>query len=324
MLSLKTEKFIEKARQLHGNKYDYSQVEYVHSKNKVKIICKHHGLFEQIPHNHLNGNGCKHCYFDNIRDNLDIFIEKASKIHGEKYDYSKVKYKSNKIPIKIGCNICNDVYEDIPLHHLEGRGCKKCHIHLSTKTNEDFIRDANNIHGSKYDYSLVNYTGVFVKIKIICKKHGEFLQTPNHHLNGRGCPNCFNKTEGKIRDFLTKNNIQFEQQYIVDGKKFDFLIKDEFILEIDGSQHFIGYEHLNTKILTDRKEIIDNDIKKMKSVINIYPVVRLYQENIWNDTYDWGNYLCKLSDLKSGILYIKTDERNIYKNHVIEFKTEYF
>ena len=63
--NLKQENVIERFEIVHGDKYDYSLVEYVNSKSKIKIICKEHGIFEQIPNSHLNGNGCKKCGYKN-------------------------------------------------------------------------------------------------------------------------------------------------------------------------------------------------------------------------------------------------------------------
>ena len=60
-IKLTTEQWIQKANLIHHNKYDYSLVDYVTSKLKVKIICKHHGVFEQTPANHLRPQSCPLC-----------------------------------------------------------------------------------------------------------------------------------------------------------------------------------------------------------------------------------------------------------------------
>ena len=82
--------FIKKAQKIHGKKYDYSQVEYKGSRTKISIICRHHGVFEQLPGGHLHGNGCIKCAHDETRFNVNQFIERATLIHGNKYDYSLV------------------------------------------------------------------------------------------------------------------------------------------------------------------------------------------------------------------------------------------
>jgi len=123
------EEFIEKAKGIHGNKYDYSKVEYVNSQTKVCIVCPEHGEFWQTPNSHLNGNGCFDCSYiergKKRNSSTDEFIKKAKKIHGDKYDYSKVKY--DKAITKV-CIICPEHGEfwQTPNCHLNGQGCPKC------------------------------------------------------------------------------------------------------------------------------------------------------------------------------------------------------
>ena len=141
--SLTLENFIEKARKVHGDKYDYSKVEYVNNHTKVCIIHKKCGNeFWQTPNSHLNGHGCSYCRGNEIsqskKSNNEIFIKKAQQIHGNCYDYSKVKYISAKTPIKILCNK-HGVFEQTPDKHLYGRGCPKCGKQISYA--EDKIRD---------------------------------------------------------------------------------------------------------------------------------------------------------------------------------------
>ena len=91
---LNLEEFIKRAKEIHGNKYDYSKVEYVNTETKVCIICPIHGEFWQKPNNHLRGEGCPKCGCKVYDTNT--FISEACKVHGDKYDYSKVKYINNK------------------------------------------------------------------------------------------------------------------------------------------------------------------------------------------------------------------------------------
>src|SRR5690606_41518591 len=93
---LDTESFIKKAREVHGDKYDYSKVEYKNKKTKVCIICPIHGDFWQLPGNHTNQrNGCPMCVGDQKSD-AERYIKKVREVHGDKYDYSKVEYKHKK------------------------------------------------------------------------------------------------------------------------------------------------------------------------------------------------------------------------------------
>jgi actin-like ATPase involved in cell morphogenesis len=118
-----TDKFIEKARLVHGDKYDYSKVEYINNSTNIIIICKIHGKFKQQPNNHLMGKNCKKCSIEiikiKLRSNTEEFIEKARLVHGDKYDYSKVEYINNSTKINIICKI-HDVFEQTPAQHLSG------------------------------------------------------------------------------------------------------------------------------------------------------------------------------------------------------------
>jgi hypothetical protein len=119
-----SEIFVEKAVIKHDNKYDYSLIDYVNSSTKVSIICPIHGTFEQRPNDHLSGYGCPECG-GTKRLTTDKFIEKAKELHGDRYDYSKVIYKTTIDKIIITCPIHGD-FETKPNNHLTGKGCKQC------------------------------------------------------------------------------------------------------------------------------------------------------------------------------------------------------
>jgi len=61
---------------------------------------------------------------------------------------------------------------------------------MKRKDLQAFVHDAQKVQGATYDYSKVVYINDRKKVIIICKLHGEFTQTPNKHLRGRGCPVC--------------------------------------------------------------------------------------------------------------------------------------
>ncbi len=237
--------FIEKANIIHNNKYDYSLIEYKNALTKIKIICPTHGVFEQRPNNHINRkHGCPNCSI-NRKITQKEFINKANKIHNDKYDYSLVEYVNAKSKIKIICPI-HGVFEQIASSHTDQKtGCSIC----SKKHNYsdfEFINKANIIHNDKYDYSLVEYKNNYTKIKIICPIHGEFKQTPTNHLNGKGCLLCGeSKGENKIRLFLNKNNIKFIPQHKFPHCKykkklpFDFYLPEHnMCIEYNGLQHY--------------------------------------------------------------------------------------
>jgi len=229
---------ISKFNVVHNNKYDYSLTYYVNNKSKIKIICPIHGEFEQSTSKHLFGSGCKKCSVDNSKKNRtkskDQFIKESNKRHNNKYDYSLVNYENNYKKIKI---ICPDhgVFEQIPNNHLSGSGCFKCfHIYINNFNTLDILEifdNFNNVHGDKYDYSLVDYVNGDIKIKIICEVHGIFEQTPNSHKNGSGCPHCANiKNRLKYIDILKsrfESNIQITPNFNKSACAiFDNIMKD--------------------------------------------------------------------------------------------------
>lgn len=212
-----TDSFINRSKEVHGNKYDYSETYYENSTKKVTIICPEHGSFEQTPINHMRGQGCPDC--GTLKSNkpkkysADDFIKKAKKVHGDKYDYSKVNYKDSTQKVIIICNEHGE-FTKSPSKHLRGQGCPNCSIDLKKKKlNYDvheFIELSKQIHGDKYDYSNVEYINSHEKVKIICPEHGQFEQRPNGHLSGHGCQNCtssVSNSEIEINDFLKDNGV---------------------------------------------------------------------------------------------------------------------
>ena len=183
--------FINKSKKIHNNYYDYSLVDYISAKTKVKIICPVHGVFEQKPSHHRVGIGCPKCgtliASNKTKLGKEKFVVKSKKIHDNKYDYSLVEYKNAYTKVKIICPE-HGIFEQSPTSHLSGSGCPDCVGH--NMNTEKFIKKAKKIHGDKYDYSLVEYKNTQTKVKIICPEHGEFLQSPNDHLTGRNCSKC--------------------------------------------------------------------------------------------------------------------------------------
>lgn len=129
-----TESFIKKAKLIHGDRYDYSLVEYINSHKKIKIICPEHGIFEQKPYHHLRGHGCSKCTFSSGYTQEE-FILKVKSIHNNLYDYSLVDYKNIKEKIKIICPV-HGIFEQKAQSHLLGRGCYQCAQILQTSKGE--------------------------------------------------------------------------------------------------------------------------------------------------------------------------------------------
>lgn len=220
---LTTSEFIEKSIQVHGNKYDYSKVNYIDSGTKVIIGCKIHGEFLQQPTCHIQGQGCPACGGTKKLTNRE-FLVKAKEIHGDKYDYSKVKYISCDKKVTIICPIHGEFLQTPDSHIYQKSGCIKCGAErrglLSRKNTEKFIEDAKRIHGSKYDYSKTKYISSNYHVCIICPKHGEFWQDPNNHINGANCPKCSSEKIREMSSFSTEEFILNAKA--IHGDKYDY------------------------------------------------------------------------------------------------------
>jgi len=226
-MTLGKEQFIENSNEKHGDKYDYSKVEYVNSKTKVCIICKKldeitrekHSEFWQTPYSHLSGAACPKCTGHFM--NQEIFIKRARVIHNNKYDYRKVEYKASKEKVHIICPEHGEFLQT-PDSHLQGQGCSKCSKVYRYNSNE-WIENAKTVHGNRYDYSKVVYVNNSAKICIICKEHGEFSQTPANHIKGKNCPKC-------TGHFLDKNFFLHKAKEVYKDKKgnplYDYSLVD--------------------------------------------------------------------------------------------------
>lgn len=209
---LTQEEFIRRAKEAHGDRYDYSKVEYVNNSTKVCIICSIHGEFLQRPYEHIAGHGCDACG-GTAKLDTEAFIKKAKKVHGDKYDYSNVKYVNSATKVQIVCPT-HGFFEQMPYSHLNGNGCPGCGGNTRIDT-DVFIKKSKSIHGDKYDYSLVKYTGIFNLVKIKCPIHGTFEQKAGLHLRGYGCKKC-SGVEKKNTDLF------IEQSKIIHGDRYSY------------------------------------------------------------------------------------------------------
>lgn len=289
MKKLTTEEFIRKAKEIHGDKYDYSKVEYVNARSEICIICPIHGEFWQKAANHLNGRGCHKCGIEkeanNRRKNTEYFIEMAKKVHSDKYDYSKSEYTNRKFGITIICPKHGEFIQ-IAGDHLNGAGCPQCYDERrrfnSLSNIDEFIIKAKKIHGDRYDYSKSEYIGRHKKMCIICPIHGEFWQTPSDHLSGCGCPKCnISRLEEEVMLLLEDNNIVYEYRQHpewLDGLELDFYLpKHNLAIECQGLQHFesIGFFGGDKNFL-----YVKNNDKKKLELISKTNIKLLYYSNL--------------------------------------------
>jgi hypothetical protein len=188
---LTEEELLQKFYEVHGDLYDYSKVRYVTSNDNITIICAEHGEFEQLPHVHMNSKGCPQCSLIltgiSRRKSLPDVLDEFREVHGERYDYSKFNYTTDRTKSIISCREHGDFLQN-SMNHKQGNGCPKCYG--KGKTTEEVIAEFKLVHGDKYDYTKFIYKTSKTKSIIICKEHGEFKQVPYAHLSGQGCRNC--------------------------------------------------------------------------------------------------------------------------------------
>lgn len=227
-MNTKNDKFVEKARRVHGDQYVYTNVDYKNSTTKINIVCPKHGEFSQTPEKHLYyKQGCPLCGRERARLKIaaskDCFIQKATDVHGLMYDYSLVVYKNTHTKVDILCPT-HGVFSQTPNNHISKQSkCPQCDSEQKSKAwRKDasvFINQASAIHDNKYDYSLVNYKNSTTKVAILCPKHGVFNQTPAAHLNLKnGCPVCAksgfsNMCIEWLNSIMREHNIHIQHAY---------------------------------------------------------------------------------------------------------------
>lgn len=246
--------FIDKAKQIHGNKYDYSKTTYINNRTKICIICPDHGEFWQSPKNHLKGHGCINCGRLNAGNKYkhDAGYYLQDNIHGDRYDYSLIKNPVNKNDsVDIICPDHGIFKQNLKLHLL-GHGCSKCgNIVSSGVLNSDrFLERARTVHGDKYDYSKVDYINNKVKVCIICPDHGEFWQIPNSHLLGKGCISCpveISSGHMEIINFISGLNfdISINDRHLIAPFELDVVVPSHNLaIEFNGD-YWHSFDHID-------------------------------------------------------------------------------
>ena len=310
-------RFFDEAPKKHNNFYDYSEVDFKGVTEKVIIICPKHGRFLQTPHKHLKGGqGCNTCGEERTAigqtKTVEEFIKQSKEKHGEdKYNYDKVIYINDRINVTIHCNFHKIDFEQTPNSHLNGSGCNDCGI---LKRSEERIQEASTKFweiankDEYYDFSKFEYIKSRVNSTIICKKcKGDFQSSPNNYLTGARCPFCKNKTELKLFDkivceYVVERQLKYEWCKNVETNcylPFDFCIEEfKIIIELDGIQHFEEVKHFRKKPEEQR----ERDLYKQKCANdNGYSVIRIYQEDVYYDTFDWFSELCRsIEKIKDG------------------------
>jgi hypothetical protein len=188
------------------------------------------------------------------RQHAARFVQRAQAVHGKKYDYSKTTYTDARSKLKIICRK-HGPFSQVANSHLRGIGCPICGAEQrgrskTARAAAEFIGNAKKIHGDKYDYSLVKYEKASKKVRLVCKKHGPWLQTPNNHLRGNGCPACAVVTRRNIflhtkRDFIKRARAAHGNKYSYPGSYTDSNTRIRIRCPIHGEFEQVAATHLS-------------------------------------------------------------------------------
>jgi hypothetical protein len=190
--------FVAKAREKHGDKYDYSPVVYKGTKTKVTIICPTHGPFTQTPGNHLTGFGCYACGREAVRDarayTAEEFFALCRDAHEGEYTYPEQPYKGPNSTIRAICPTHGEFTIGARNHLWVKRRCPQCGDEAGALKRrmpaKEFFDKVREIHQGRYIYDESTYQLSTGKIDVFCSKHGWFKQTGTDHLGGNGCNRC--------------------------------------------------------------------------------------------------------------------------------------
>ena len=251
---LRFEDFVESARLRHGNHYIYDPDMYEMSSRPAWITCPEHGVFKMMAVNHLQGEGCYQCGIEKIRESKlfpwDKVLVKCRETHGDRYQYDSSTYVNADTPMKMHCDLHGFFWQSARSHYFGGRGCPECGRVQAAQAQQipwkERLAEFRSVHGDRYEYKEDTYGKSQEKMVIVCSKHGEFLQEPNSHKNGHGCPGCSNSLgENVIAKFLGDNGVQYENQKQFKGLRHKLPLRVDFylpafnvVIEYNGKQHY--------------------------------------------------------------------------------------
>lgn len=253
------DEFIKEAKRVHGEKYDYSLVEYEDGHKKVPIIChekdefgNEHGIFWQTPKNHLHGYGCKKCsgnYLDK-----DLFIAKANKIHDGKYLYDEVEYKTTKTLVKILCPE-HGYFMQQPSSHLNGRGCPLCKTSHLERSVKKALEKSGVLHIYQYrnkdvfDKQSIDFYIPGTKLGIECQGEQHFI---SNFFKSKGIEYAENHLK-----YIQELDERKRKKCKEEGIELVYFFEPKFEkYEKSGNRHFTNAEDLINYIKERKKDSV--------------------------------------------------------------------
>lgn len=228
-----TDEFITHSSALYNGRYSYDKATYVNYSTKLIIGCPVHGDFLQSPTQHYKGKGCAKCLRDKLKldralpthpNNIKAtkaFIDKCNDANPGKYTYDNTYVPSGSVAttkITITCSVhgvdCTSTKSNLLKGASSATVCTECKI-ASIHTR------AKKVHNDYYTYlPITNFVNQDSEMTSVCHEHGEFTQSINAHLSGKGCRKCATKNLVELR---TKNTDQFIEDAIkVHGDKYTY------------------------------------------------------------------------------------------------------
>ena len=216
--ALTTEEFITNSRKRYGDRFDYAKTHYIRKDVAVTLTCCYHGDITLTPDNHRwSKHGCPQCDID-IPEAIrkQKVLERAKKIHGDKYDYSRTNFKNTTEKTEIVCSSHGSFWQSLYDHTVRGTDCPGCALENNKLSKDDFIKKSQEIHGNQYDYSKVIYETNASMVTITCPKHDDFIQRAASHLAGCKCKKCFvEESRRSAQEFI-------ENAKKIHGDKYDY------------------------------------------------------------------------------------------------------
>ena len=242
----KKEKFLKKAYKTHGDKYNYSKVEYTDSTTPVCIICPIHGEFWQTPQSHLRGNGCRECgkRKQGKRYTCEDYKERAKKVHNGKYIYDEATSDDCYTLNTIICPIHGRFQQNWNAHINSKQGCPKCHG--IGRTLEEIKHDLSVADGGQYKCLETELKKMNDKWKFLCPEHGVFYQSATKHLRGQCCPECMGVKKHTKESFVASAKMIHGDKY--DYSKVSYINNKEdvcIICPIHGEFYQTPFNHLH-------------------------------------------------------------------------------
>lgn len=250
---LSAERFVSKARTVHGTRYSYDHVVYSGSQTAVTITCERHGDFQQAPTNHLGGAGCSACAmeartatFTTVKD----FLLLSRRLHGDRYEYHHVSLRNTTSEVTVTCRVHGDFSQVARQHAVLGQGCPSCRIDATKMTAARFIEDVRGRYDIAFGYAeLPEHVTARSRIWVVCPYHGRFqVSSAAHRRGAAGCPACGrtgSRFEREIARLIARYGIGYEREWTHPTLKdrnvlrFDFALPSQRVLiEYDGAFHF--------------------------------------------------------------------------------------